>query len=136
MNRDGGGVDDSGGADDTGGAGDRETDEASDSSRGSSGFRLGSIMDAVTHPTRREVLEYLETRRSPVPLDELADHVGEPYTITDPLRRSDDRVHQVKMQLYHVHLPKLNEEGLATFDPEDLTVTITEEGAEAMSRLF
>lgn len=127
---------------DEGGDGDTGQDcacsqsETSDSTNYSGEFRLGAILDALSHPTRRKVLVHLESCEGAVSLGELASEIGSPYTITDPLRRSAERDHHVEMQLYHVHLPKLDQEGLVTFDTADRTVAISEDGEEALRRLF
>lgn len=116
--------------------GGRASDEPDESPSEPEQFRLGDLVDVVSHPTRRAVLTRLESRDSAVPLTELAEQISPRWGATDPLRRSDDRPHPVKMQLYHVHLPKLDEEGLVAFDRQELTVAITEDGEEAVRRLF
>jgi DNA-binding transcriptional ArsR family regulator len=132
--------------DDEGGNGDACEDdpclpaETGDSTTDEEQFRLGAILGVLSHPMRRRVLVQLDSRGSELSLDELASHIGEPYTIIDPLQRSQNqernRERDLELQLYHVHVPKLVQEGLVTFDQSDMTVSITAEGEEALRRLF
>lgn len=129
-------TDDEGGEGDTGRDCSCSSQEASDSTRDAGEFRLGSMLEALSHPTRRKVLVHLDSRDGEATLDELASDISGPYAVRDPLRRSSDRDHHVKMELHHVHAPKLDAEGLVTYDPADQTVSITDDGADALRRLF
>lgn len=116
---------------------DDQPESAADGSDASDeGFHLGAALEALSHSARRKALAHLATCESPVDVEELAGELEGPYTVRDPLNRSMDREHHVKMELYHVHLPKLDEAGLVAFDPAERTVSITEAGEEAMDRLF
>jgi hypothetical protein len=65
------------------------------------------IADALGHQTRRNILLELVDDNPLQPLEALATH--------DP--REDE-----KLQLIHIHLPKLDDMGYVTWDREDETV--------------
>lgn len=74
----------------------------------------------IEHPLRREALRITNSERGPISLDELA------TTITS--REGDDdsveaRIPELTAKLHHVHLPKLEEFGLLTYDHEEGTVS-------------
>lgn len=121
----GGGVDDSGSS-----RGDRN-DTATETER----FALGAIVDVLSHPTRRSMLEYLDSHESPVTLAELASELESYSPIADSFEGSIDRQRRLEIDLYHVHAPKMDDAGMATFDQQAQTVTITEAGADAVDLL-
>lgn len=98
-------------------------------------FCLGAILDVVSHPMRRKVLEHLASCESEVSLDELAGKIEQPYAITGPLQGEIDRRQHVEMQLYHAHLPKCEDQDLITFDQSNRTVSLTRQGSEVVDRL-
>lgn len=98
-------------------------------------FFLGEILDVVSHPMRRKLLEHLDSRESEVSLDELAEKIESPPAITGPLQGEIDRHKHVEMQLYHAHLPKCEEQDLITFDHANRTVSLTRHGSEVVDRL-
>ena len=98
-------------------------------------FRLGDIVEVFSHPRRQEALSYLATCESEVALEELARQIGPSCTVIEPLCRSYGQGRDVKLELYHVHIPKLADEGMVRFDRQRLTVSITEDGLDALRYL-
>lgn len=96
----------------------------------------GDVIAALSDPLRRETVSVLADRTPPVPLQDLAAAVSESgtddgiagETATDggttpgddsPSDEAlgSDREQRVAAALYHVHLPKLDEAGVVSFDP-------------------
>lgn len=90
--------------------------DVSDDSEGDSGIspQLDATLDLLSDKRRRYVLYYLREQGGTVSLEELADMVA--------AWESDDESPdhpQVLADLHHSHLPRLDEAGAVTFDPED-----------------
>ncbi|WP_245781370.1 DUF7344 domain-containing protein [Halopelagius inordinatus] len=84
--------------------------------------------EALSDRTRRLAFSCLEDRDGSVPVESLAADV---VAARDDVRSdevSDDERRAATVQLYHVHLPKLDEAGLVRFDHEDETVARTTGG--------
>lgn len=79
----------------------------------------------LAHPVRRYVLYYLAELEAPVTFDRLATRVAAWQTDSDPETVNSDTLDQIRTVLYHVHLPKLAEVGVITYDdnPGDITPT-------------
>lgn len=100
----------------------------------------GDVMAALADERRRAALAALADREPPVSLSELAAAVvdseaggpnaGDPSTDggwtsdADAARRArlDDRERRVTVSLYHVHLPRLDDAGVVSFDPDSKEV--------------
>lgn len=103
---------------------------------GAERFDLATLVDVLSHRTRRAALRELDARAGEVlTIGELAERIDGPCRVVDPLRRSVDRHERRRLQLYHVHVPKLAAEGLVTFDRAERTVAITDDGTEVARRL-
>ncbi len=77
-----------------------------------------SVLDLCQHHHRRIVLAVLTAERRALTLNDLTQTVLT-YTQQTPITAaSEDEITQVRLSLYHGHLPKLASEGLIEFDPE------------------
>lgn len=82
-------------------------------SRPDSGDSFRDIFDALRDPLRRRILSELAIRTSsPDEAIELHDVVGD----------ESDSAH-LRVELHHVHLPRLDEAGFITWDSETNTIT-------------
>lgn len=92
------------------------------------GLRADVIFDVLNHSRRRHALNYLADHVGAVPLSELADAVaereGEP---------TDERRQRVATGLYHTHLPKFAETGVAEYDSRTDAVTLSTRAATALA---
>lgn len=86
---------------------------------------LDVVFGLLSSRQRRYVLQYLTHHSGTVELRELADQLAtcEETTVDDQER--------LVVSLYHVHLPKLADSGVITFDPEQRLVEL-EETADAL----
>jgi hypothetical protein len=70
---------------------------------------------------RRLVLEILEERSAPAGLSELATAVARREDDCDP--SSDETLQKVEITLHHTHLPKMDDLGVVSYDPDRHQVT-------------
>lgn len=78
-----------------------------------SGIALGTVLRALSDPTRRHILAKLR-RHTPQPVIELE---------SEALRESADEREPAHVHLYHGHLPKLDSDGFIDWDRETDTVS-------------
>lgn len=84
-------------------------------------------LKAISHPMRRRVLDTLLIERGPLELRHLT------HSIVDATENSyRARAEQVRITLYHQHLPSLEDAGLIEFDEHRNHVEIT---AKALRKL-
>lgn len=76
------------------------------------------VLGCFADERRRVVLSTLSLNDGPMDRADLAAEVAETAEAD-----AQDSVHDVLVELHHVHLPKLDEAGLLTYDVEDHTVT-------------
>ena len=81
--------------------------------------------DLLADRRRRLVLGCVRDRDRPLALADLARDVAALEADTVPEDVSDDRAQGIRIDLYHVHLPKLDEAGLVAFDAGDRIVRPT-----------
>lgn len=127
---------DSSGDDDWFDESDRSAGNGSDEDDGLGRFRLEDIVNVLSHSVRRRVLTCLDDADEELSLDELATGVEQSGVVGDVVRGPVGPTDRLELRLYHVHLPKLADEGLVAFDDRTRTVSITAEGEEAVRRLF
>jgi len=77
-----------------------------------------TVIDLCRHRNRRLVLAALEDRQRPATMDDLVDVILEQSHHTSRTETADDTVTQVETALHHLHLPKIAEAGLVTYDTE------------------
>lgn len=83
--------------------------------------------DVLSSERRRIALEVIETRRSPLELDELAALVAtEEHDLDDPTEKA---VEQTGVSLHHVHLPKLARAGVVQYDADAKRITPTHDNS-------
>lgn len=88
---------------------------------------LSLACELLAHPHRRHALSVLRERGSQMTLDEVARAVTlrvDGVTLGDDFR---ERFDQVRVGLYHNHLPKLCDAGVIAYDRDRRTVALAEE---------
>lgn len=88
------------------------------------------IFRTLASPRCRQVLALLHASDGAVPLDAAAPRLAAHEFGTVAGDNSDETAEQVLVSLYHVNAPKLDDAGLVDFEPEELTIAITEAGAQ------
>ncbi|WP_338739142.1 DUF7344 domain-containing protein [Haloplanus salilacus] len=78
---------------------------------------------------RREVIDYLRDRPGPVDLRDLSEHVAAVENDCDPADVTYDQRKRVQTALYQMHLPKLADAGVVSYDRRAGEVTLVD-GAE------
>jgi DNA-binding transcriptional ArsR family regulator len=89
------------------------------------------IHSALANERRRHVLSILENTGAELSLNELVRKVAERESGNEPGATCDE-VEQIRISLYHRHLPKLADVGLVEHDPGEKTVALAS-GDEADS---
>ena len=79
-----------------------------------------TVFDLLSNALRRDVLAVVCGRDSPADLDEIAETVA---SDTESTESRGSALDSVRVALHHVHLPKLDEVGVVSYDPEAKTVT-------------
>lgn len=85
-----------------------------------------TVLELSRDEQRRIIIAALANKQEPVSVSELSTII---VTHTHHTDRTDDRsdaIKQVQIRLIHVHLPKLEEAGLITYDRSSQTVDTTE----------
>ena len=109
-------------------------DESDSESRPESGtarrpgeeLSVDAIYDLVTSSRRREVLSLFVTREQPLTLRDLTHGVAQAEEGAEITDISQERVAEIRITLYHVHLPKLAEHGVVSVDEKRDVVEPTE----------
>lgn len=70
-----------------------------------------AILRTLAHGDRRQIVQYVRSKDGPVSLDEVVDHLVEGSE-----GDSDAELASVRANLYHVHLPKLSDAGLVSWE--------------------
>lgn len=86
----------------------------------------------LANPVRRYVLYYLAEQGTPVTFDCLATRVAAWRTDSTPDAVDDATLAEIRTVLYHVHLPKLADLGVITYEdnPGEIALTAPETPAE------
>ncbi|MDG5778761.1 hypothetical protein VB779_14345 [Haloarculaceae archaeon H-GB11] len=77
-----------------------------------------SVLDLCQNQHRRIVLGTLAEEQRSLTLDDLTEAVVKYNHQMSLAEASEDVLTEIRLSLYHVHLPKLAAEGLITYDPE------------------
>lgn len=86
------------------------------------------VYDLLADQHRRQVLLALHRRNGPRQLPSLATDVA---GVSEPTRT----VERLYLRLYHVHVPKLEDRGVVTYDDESDLVELTERGKSLAAAL-
>lgn len=82
--------------------------------RGAGREPVDRILEILSHPGRREILGFLVDASSETcSIDEVVDHLAAERDAAD----SAAEQRRLALQLRHVHLPKLAQEGVIEYDP-------------------
>ncbi|AXR82548.1 DUF7344 domain-containing protein [Natrarchaeobaculum sulfurireducens] len=104
----------------------RETERESTTLVAESTPSLNLIFDLLSNRCRRYVLYYLYDQPDGVAtIEDVADHVvvlEMQETGADTEVSADERTHDVRVELQHVHLPKLEDAGIIELDRRSETV--------------
>lgn len=87
-------------------------------------YDVDTIFDILSHPGRRYVLTYLIQSEGFVSISELVDYV---ITRTSASMTDSEFRRRVTVELTHTHLPKLEEEGLISYNMERQIVMQTDQ---------
>lgn len=110
--------------------GSAETPIGEEVSRSIERTSLDNIFDLLSHRRRRAVLDLLLTHDRPLSLTDLRNEVVEREQDTEITKIPEQRVRGVHVDLYHVHIPKLVEAGVVTYDQDRKLVEPTEKLSE------
>ncbi|MFC6717877.1 DUF7344 domain-containing protein [Halovalidus salilacus] len=86
-----------------------------------------SVLNLCQHQHRRIVLGILAEEQRSLTLNDLTKAILKYNHQTPITEASKDVLAEIRLSLYHVHLPKLVSEGLINFDPERQLVEPTEQ---------
>lgn len=90
------------------------------------------LLRALADDRRRTTLSVLLDASTPIDARLVARRVVARETERDVSRISSERVDRVHVSLHHVHLPKLSDVGLASYDPDTGLVEDAVEDAESI----
>ncbi|WP_158055766.1 DUF7344 domain-containing protein [Halorussus halophilus] len=89
-----------------------------------------ALYDCLSHRHRRWTLAVLDQRERAVTVRELAEEIA-----AHERDESGDPANKIRTSLYHVHLPKLTEIGLARYDEGARMVWLTDDADDVVSDL-
>lgn len=95
---------------------------------------IDTVYAVLADEHRRAALDVLCSREDPVDVGELARAVlARAEDDSDAVREAGR--HSLRVSMYHVHVPKLAEAGLVSFDREAAQVAVTDVGEEIRSQV-
>ena len=80
---------------------------------------VSRLFDVLADERRRTVVAVLLEQTAPVTVDTLARHVAGRNSDVSPAEVPTADVDEVHVSLHHIHLPKMSQAGLLTFDADD-----------------
>ncbi|PSQ46396.1 hypothetical protein BRD15_09155 [Halobacteriales archaeon SW_6_65_15] len=105
-------------------------------SQSADGPSLDTVFALLRNPRRRALVSALAARTPPVSVIELATAVAAREREIAPEEMSPGSADSVAATLHHLHLPKLADGDLLTYDPEEKAVTdVRVEAAAPLSNL-
>ena len=109
--------------------------QASKQNLASHQLSVDTVCDLLVDEQRRLLLQYLHQQTRSCQVEELGDHLMTKYTEVDSSQSGSER-QRITLSLHHVHLPKLVDASLVTWDSNDGTVSLTERGELVVSELL
>ncbi|MFC6755593.1 MULTISPECIES: DUF7344 domain-containing protein [Haloarcula] len=97
---------------------------------------LSGLLELLSHPRRRFVLGILDETDGDVSMDSLAERLTAWEVGDSPADSSPPAVEDVKLSLYHTHLPKLETAGLVTYDSRRVRYDVGEPTALSIDGLL
>lgn len=94
-------------------------------STGTPSLSADVLFSALSASQRRYILQYLSSASTTVTLTGLIEAVAAWETNTDTAEPAEAARTTAAVALQHVHLPKLADAGLVSFDPDQETVALT-----------
>ena len=92
---------------------------------------IDAVFDLLADESRRAAVACLASRERPIALADLAADVAARTADQPRSEISTDEIYAVRTRLHHVHLPKLTNEGVVAYNPDDHMVTLAESSAQA-----
>lgn len=108
---------------------------ASESAGDASSLGSSAIFDVLSNERARLVLYLLDARGGTIPIDELASRIATWQRDGSAGSTGGDSEQRIVRDLYHVHLPKLTDYGIATFDRTSGAVTLRDRAGDLDSYL-
>lgn len=87
---------------------------------------VDGILELLSHQRRRAILDLLLTHDRPLTITDLRNEIVEKEQGTEIIEIPSKQVKQVHISLHHVHVPKLEEEGVVNYDSDRNIVEPTE----------
>lgn len=82
------------------------------------------MLSALANDRRRAVFQVLTTTDDlPIGFDALSDAVADLVCENDTTSPTAKQKQNVRAELHHVHLPKLDEHGLLTYEADEMQIT-------------
>lgn len=95
-------------------------------SKGSFEVRTDTVHDVLANKHRRYAIDCLQKYDEPLTLADLANEVSARENGTRVTDIPAEEMKDVYMELYHVHVPKMEEAGIVAYDQDRDLVTLTE----------
>lgn len=89
---------------------------------------LDTYFKILSNQRRRQVLDCLQEYRNPMALSDLADEVAVREYETRITEIPAEKVKEIYISLYHVHIPKMADAGLVEYDQDTDLVALSEGG--------
>jgi len=100
------------------------------------GVDYAEVFRALSAPRSRYLLAYLNAKDAPVGLEAVARDVAAWELGCDPSEIPEEAAQRVLTSLYHAKAPQLAAAGLIDFDSDELTVSVSDVGAQLDGQPF
>lgn len=94
-----------------------------------------ALFSMLRNERRREVIHYLRDREEPVDLRELSEHIAAIENDCDEAEVTYKQRKRVQTALYQMHLPKLAEQGIISYDRRAGRVELADGASECLPYL-
>lgn len=96
---------------------------------------VDAVLDALSHRYRRILLTHLADEGPTVELGDLVATVAEREHDAPVHELAESEVGQIHLELHHLHLPKLSDHGLVTYEPGDDSATLERDARPVLEAL-